>query len=188
MAQNLDVHVGDTWVADETVLKLDKGIQIWFWDIEDSKIRFLLASHMSVTRGIQDAKQLMMKAYQTAKKHPRAIITDKLAAYLDGIELVFGADAKHVQSKGFTVEPNTNLIERFHGTLKARTKVMRGMHNRETARLIMDGWLVHYNFFRPHESLADRTPASVAKASFPYYSWKDVVIANNIKGQQCASI
>jgi putative transposase len=187
-AQNINLHVGGIWVADETVLKLDRGIQVWFWDIEDSKTRFLLASHMSVSRGTNDARQLMMKAYQRAKRSPRVIITDKLAAYLDGIELVFGADTKHIQTRGFTVEPNTNLIERFHGTLKARTKVMRGMQNRETAKLIMDGWLVHYNFFRPHESLGDRTPASVANASFPYHTWKAVVIGDNVKGQGCVSI
>ncbi len=39
----------------------------------------------------------------------------------------------------------------------------------------MDGWLVHYNFFRPHMSLNDRTPASVAGIRFPYRNWKDVV-------------
>jgi transposase InsO family protein len=76
------------------------------------------------------------------------------------------------------VEPNTNLIERFHGTLKARTKVMRGMQNRETARLIMDGWLVHYNFFRPHEALGNKTPGEMAKVGFPYKTWKDVVIGD----------
>ena len=52
---------------------------------------------------------------------------------------MYGADVCHIQSRGFTKSLNTNLIERFHGTLKARTKVMRGMGNRETAQLVMDG-------------------------------------------------
>jgi len=39
----------------------------------------------------------------------------------------------------------------------------------------MDGWLVHYNYFRPHMSLRDRTPASVAGIRFPFRNWKDVV-------------
>ena len=52
---------------------------------------------------------------------------------------------------------------------------MRGLHTPESARLFMDGWLVHYNFFRPHMSLNDRTPASVAGIKFPYRNWKDVV-------------
>ena len=51
---------------------------------------------------------------------------------------------------------------------------MRGLHTLESARLFMDGWLVHYNFFRPHMSLKDRTPASVAGIKFPFRNWKDI--------------
>ena len=70
-------------------------------------------------------------------KSPRIVIADRLRqAYLDGIELVFGADTKHVQAKGFCVKPNTNF-ERFHGTLKARLKVMRRLREKEIARLII---------------------------------------------------
>jgi hypothetical protein len=60
---------------------------------------------------------------------------------------------------------------------------MRGMQNPITAALIMDGWLIYYNFFRPHDSLRDlppkgldKTPAQVAKADYPYKSWLDVVM------------
>ena len=59
-------------------------------------------------------------------------------------------------------------IERFHATLEGRTKVMRGMQNRETAQLIMDGWLIDYNLFRPHKTLRGRTPAEVAGIRFTF--------------------
>lgn len=130
---------------------------------------------MSISRTTKDAEKLMTKALESADKAPKVIITDKLAAYLDGIELVFGADTQHQQGGPFDVQHNTNLIERFHGTLKARTKVMRGMHNKETARLIMDGWLMHYNFFRPHEALENKTPGQVAKADYPFKNWLEVI-------------
>jgi len=165
--------VGRVWVADETVIDID-GKNIWLWDIIDTKTRFLIASHMSYTRTTKDAQALMKQAYDRTGKIPRVIYTDKLQAYLDGIELTFGADTKHRQGSPFDVESSTNLIERFHGTIKSRTKVMRGLHTLESARLFMDGWLVHYNFFRPHMSLKDRTPASVAGIRFPYRNWKDV--------------
>jgi len=165
--------VGSVWVADETMIELD-GKNIWFWDIIDTKTRFLIASHMSYGRTTKDAQVLMKQAYDRTGKIPRIIYTDKLQAYLDGIELTFGADTKHQQGNPFDVENNTNLIERFHSTIKSRTKVMRGLHTPESARLFLDGWLVHYNFFRPHMSLKDRTPASVAGIKFPYRNWKDV--------------
>ena len=53
---------------------------------------------------------------------------------------------------------NTNLIERFHGTVKQRTKIMRDLKNVETARTILDGYMNHYNFFMEHDYL-DTTPA-----------------------------
>jgi len=165
--------VGSVWVADETVIDID-GKNIWFWDILDTKTRFLIASHMSYTRTSKDAQALMKQAYDRTGKIPRVIYTDKLRAYLDGIELTFGGDTTHKQGSPFDVEVNTNLIERFHGTIKSRTKVMRGLHTVESARLFMDGWLVHYNFFRPHMSLRDRTPAQVAGITFPFRNWKDV--------------
>ena len=165
--------VGSIWVADECMIDLD-GKNIWFWDIIDTKTRFLIASHMSYTRTTKDAQMLMEQAYKRTGKIPRIIYTDKLRAYLDGIELTFGADTKHRQGSPFDVENNTNVIERFQGTIKSRTKVMRGLHTVDSARLFMDGWLVHYNFFRPHMSLKDRTPASVAGIRFPFRNWKDI--------------
>ena len=166
--------VGDTWIADETVLRIG-GKKYWLWDIIDSDTRFLLATHLSPTRMTRDAQKLMRLASERAGKVPKVVITDKLASYLDGIELEFGAETKHIQSKPFTDQDSTNLIERFHGTLKDRTKVMRGMKTPESARLILDGWLIYYNFFRPHESLKDKTPAEVASIQFPYKNWLDVV-------------
>ena len=165
----------------QLVFPLDKGQKVRFWDIIDNKTRFLLASHMSETRMTKDAEALMRQAYDRTGKIPRVIYTDRLRAYLDGIELTFGANTKHRQGGPFDIENNTNLIERFHGTLKARTKVMRGMQNKDTARLIMDGWLIHYNYFRPHEALGNKTPAEVAKANFPYKGWKDVVMGGVLK-------
>jgi transposase-like protein len=173
-ATELQANVGSLWVADETMLKIE-GKKVWFWDCIDDRTRFLLASHMSLTRTTKDARMLMLAAAQTTGCTPKTIITDKLAAYLDGIELAFGANTRHVQSQGFRIQPNTNLIERFHGTLKQRTKVMRGLKKRSAAKLIMDGWLVHYNFFRPHEALGNKTPAEKAGIRFPFRNWADVV-------------
>ena len=181
------IKAGDFWVADETVLKLDKNINGWYWDIIDDDTRFLLASHMSFTRTTEDARILMERALERAGKKPKIIFTDRLRAYLDGIELTFGSSTKHIHGSPFDIEYNTNKIERFHSTLKSRTEIMRGMHNKQTAMLIMDGWLINYNYFRPHEGIGNITPASAAKSDYPYKGWIDVVMNNSLKGESCVS-
>ena len=166
-----------TWVADETVIPTDAIGNVWFWDVIDADSRFLLASNVSITRTISAAKTLFRRALNHAECAPRRIITDKMLAYPQAVWEVFGPLSPLIRSKGFVVQPNTNLIERFHGTLKARTKIMRGLKNIRSVEFIMGGWLVHYNFFRPHEALGHRTPGSAAGIEFPYRNWTEVVKA-----------
>ena len=168
-------EVGDSWVADETVLKIG-GKNIWMYDIIDEKTRYLLASRLALSRTTRDAQILMESASKRAGgKIPKVILTDKNASYIDGIELAFGSDAEHVQTKPFKHEENTELIERFHGTLKDRTKVMRGLKTIDSAIEYINGWLFYYNFLRPHESLENKTPAEVAKIKYPYKSWQEII-------------
>lgn len=154
-AKEFTPNVGDVWIADETTLKIGgegsrkgkRGRQVWYWDIIDAKTRFLLAFHMSRTRNISDAITLFKQAEQRTGKAPRVIVTDGLAVYLDATEQVFGADTRHISSTPFTDKDSTNIIERYHGTLKDRTGIMRGFKDVVSARKLLQGWLVHYNFF-----------------------------------------
>jgi putative transposase len=166
--------VGNIWVADETVLRIE-GKNEWFWDIIDTSTRFLIASHMSETRTTRDARVFVERAARRAGKIPKVIVTDKLRAYIDGIKLAFGSETRHLPAKKLTAKEGTQLIERFHSTLKSRTKIMRGLKKRETARLILDGWLIRYNFLRPHESLHNLTPAEAAKIKVKFRNWLDIV-------------
>ncbi len=165
--------VGDTWIADETVIKV-KGKNIWFWDIIDADSRYLLASRLSTTRTTKDAALLMKQAQMRAGKAPKRVITDKLRAYLDGIELVFGAKTLHIQSSPFDKKDSTRLIERFHGTFKDRINVVRGFKNMDMARLLTEAWLVHYNFFKEHEALGNIPPAQ-KMGNVPFKDWGNVV-------------
>jgi putative transposase len=168
--------VGDVWIADETGIDIHgKKRDLWFWDIIDSKSRYLLASHISEHRTTEDARTLIEKAVQRAGKYPRVIITDKLQVYIDGIDLSVGLDkVQHIRSKPFTTVNSTNKIERFHGTFKDRTKVVRAFKSIDTARLLTDGWLIHYNFFKEHEALGNVPPAQKMGIT-PFKDWTDIV-------------
>ena len=165
--------IGNEWIADETVLKIG-GSQVWLWDIIDTRTRFLLASRLSTSRTTRDAQILIDRAIKTAGKKPQTVLTDQLASYLD---VTYGKDAEHVQGSPFstTKRESTSLIERWHGTLKGRTKVMRGLKNFETAHDFTQGYLAYYNYLRPHESLDNKTPAEITGISYPYQNWDDVI-------------
>ena len=175
IAKTKDVkpNVGSVWLVDETVLKVN-GKNTWFYDIIDLKTRYLLASHISPNRYLGDARIVLAKAAKRAGKKPNVVVSDSLPSYPQAIAEVYG-DTRHIRYKGITKEPNNNVLERFHGTLKARTKVMRGLKGIESAKLFTDGWLVFYNFIRPHEALDNETPAKRAGVDSPIYDWVNVV-------------
>ncbi len=199
LLRRVPVKVGPVWIADETVVKLKSGTRrgrrglrlkepsydvpgerAWLWDAIDEDTRFLLATHLTPARTVRDAQALMTKAARRTGTAPHTIITDKLAAYGEAIDRVFGALTLHRTSGPFEIRNSTRAIERLHGTFKDRTKVMRSLATRESARLVISGWAVHYNWFRPHSGIGNRTPARAAGAKTRIRSWADVVGA----GQQ----
>jgi hypothetical protein len=148
---------------------------MWFFDVIDEKTRYLLASRLTESRATKEAALVMNEAKRRAGKSPKRILTDKMGAYVDGIERVFGSATKHVQSTPFTNVDSTNIIERFQGTLKDRTKIVRGFKRVDTAKLLTQAWLVHYNFFKEHESLGNIPPAQRMGIPTPLKSWAEVV-------------
>lgn len=162
------------WIIDETVVKIG-GHNVWLWDVIDSKTRFLLATHLTITRTLRSAVAVLTEAQNRVIGTPKEIVSDGLAAYPDAVEQVFGADSTHIRARGLTADINTNLIERFQGTVKERTKVMRGLKGMDTAKIISEGFIVHYNFLRPHMSLRGKTPAVVAGLKLPFTTWIGLV-------------
>jgi putative transposase len=172
--QDYHPEVGDTWIADETMLDLDGQHKVWFYDIIDEKTRFLLASRVAVSRTTSQAQAVMEEAGKRAGKTPETVITDSSKAYMDGIYQAFKGNTDHIQSYPTAKENNTQMIERFHGTLKDRTKVFRAFRDVETLIQFTDGWLVYYNYFKPHQSLDGKTPAEYAKVDYPVKNWADL--------------
>ncbi len=80
-----------------------------------------------------------------------------------------------MQGKPFVDKDSTNIIERFHGTMKDRTNVIRGFKNMEKANLLTDAWIVHYNFFKEHEALGNVPPAQKMETPTPFKDWNDVL-------------
>lgn len=178
-ATTLHPQLSDTWVADETVINV-WGTKYWFWDIIDTDTRFLIASHLSRTRSAKDATKLFRMAKLRSATRPKIVITDKFNSYYSAFNKVFYSNyrdrkVQHLLSEGFHSELNANLIERFHATIKQRTKVMRDLKNRESARIVLDGFITHYNFLMEHYHLGGGTPAQAGGIGGGIENWGDLI-------------
>ena len=102
-------------------------------------------------------------AKDAAAHPPKRVRTDRLHAYKRAIKAVFdGDDVEHIQTDGLAAEVHNNLSERLQGTIKERDKVLRGFKRPGAAQEYLDGWMLDYNYFRPHHAIGGVTPASKA--------------------------
>lgn len=153
------------WHHDETVIKCE-GRDQWFWEMIDEETRFLVASHISGTRTFEDTVAIFQKGLDTAKARPRAVFVDGSFVYQRAFNRVFYSRYKMdkvelVQRVGIRARQTNNIVERLHETLKERTRPMRGFKTTKTAKNILDGYVVNYNYVREHQSIR-MTPAQRA--------------------------
>lgn len=164
--ETLSPNLLGVYHVDETAIKC-AGVQKWFWEIIDDHTKFLVASHLSGSRTTEDAVALFEKSIRIAKRKPTSIYCDGLPAYVDGYNRVFYTMRKDtrpelIRKVGIRATHNQNVVERLHGTLKDRLRPTRGLKGEEPVRTLLNGWVVHYNYVRKHQTLKGRTPAQAS--------------------------
>jgi transposase-like protein len=177
---SLGARTGEQWNIDETVVTSD-GDPRWAWNVIDAGSRFLLATHVTRLRRVQDARVAIRSAKLATPDRPLRVLTDGLAAYKKAIgrELAFRRGSEvvnpHVKVPSIRAKVSNNLVERLHGTEKDRIKVLRGFHGRKGPELFMEGFRVHYNLVQPHGELGT-TPGTAAGLPVPgRFRWKGSV-------------
>ncbi|MBN1188392.1 MAG: DDE-type integrase/transposase/recombinase [Dehalococcoidales bacterium] len=165
---------GETWIADETVIRIH-GQKVWIFDIQDEKTRFLLASHITPSRSETETGTFFQQACHVAGTLPARVITDSYISYLIETESEPADDGWKVPLNLFVLETDPQRIVPFHATLRDRTTVVKRLKSIASARLFNQSWLVYYNFFRAHEALNGKTPAEQAGIESPCKCWEDVI-------------
>lgn len=90
-------------------------------------------------------------------------MTDGLGSYASAFDQTFAKNqTRHIRKLRFIDKANNNMVERLHGTIKERTRTMRGLDDSESAGNVVDGLRLAYNFIRPHSPLNERTPTEAA--------------------------
>src|SRR5271157_310632 len=96
----------------------------------DEDTRFLVASHLSETRTLEDTIAVFRQAVETAKSRPQALFVDGSMQYDAAFNRVFYSRYKVskvelVKRIGIRSRETNNIVERLHETVKERTRPMR---------------------------------------------------------------
>lgn len=174
----LTPQLSGLWHEDETMLSCE-GRNVWFWEMIDEDTKFLVASHVSGTRTLEDTVALFKRGYDQSKVRPRALFVDGSFVYQTAFNKVFYTMRKDtrpelVQRVGIRARETNNIVERMHGTVKDRTRVMRGLKSFDSTKALLEGFTIHYNYVRPHQSLGGKTPAQAARTEAPC-TWKGLI-------------
>ena len=130
-----------------------KGEWKWLWNMMDERTRFQLVSMIAETREGGDARKTFQRVKEVTEKRPSLVVTDGLAGYKKAFNSEFydhHQTTKHIADVALQSGLN-NSIERMHGSIREREKVMRGIKSMRTP--IFHGNMIYYNFVRPHSAL-----------------------------------
>jgi len=152
-----------------------KGIKNEFFiDVIDMDSRFIVSSQYAKDRKNNTLNKVLGKAKQKVGNQVKVISTDGLMGYPRVIKKTFGMKLNKFHKIAKTSKVIHQVIksdsggfnykiERFHNTLRERTKIMRGFHGCITsAQTLMKGFEIYYNWIRNHQSLKGLTPSQVA--------------------------
>jgi len=120
-AKILRPQLSGVWHVDEMKVNVH-GKWHWPWDIMDSDTRHILASHVAQGRGATETQEALHIAKENGE--PTFLISDGLASYPTAVSREF-RNTVRLSRVGIRSEVNNNRIERFHGTVRERNKVMR---------------------------------------------------------------
>ena len=82
---------------------------------------------------------------------------------------------QHQQVESIRAPESNNRIERFHGTEKERTKVMRGFDRDYGCASLMEGFRVHYNLVKSHQALGCTPSEATGKINLNGFRWLEII-------------
>jgi putative transposase len=147
------------WFIDETVEKI-AGQDIWIWDVIDYKTGFIITTHASLTKNPRSTIEILSEAQSRTLRVPDQIISPKMKIYPNAIENVFGSDGTHIVINDSS--DDSSVVEKFRSVIKERRRIIKRLRKVENVRIILNGFIVYYNFFRPQQVLDLQTPGHKA--------------------------
>ena len=90
------------------------------------------------------------------------MLVDRHIKYLDRIKSSVNVNVEHIQTKSLTEQEHKEFVQNWHDAVNERTLVMSSIRREKIAELVLNGWLVYYNYYRPFRTRYSKTPAKRA--------------------------
>ena len=168
----LEINNSNCITFDEIEYKT-KGVQSFYLGVMDLDSRFILSSDYIENRYLGTLITALNRAKRKSINPTYNFYTDGLAIYRKALKKTYGY--KH-HSKKFnhriirSQDKKFNWkIERFNNTVRERTKTMRNFKALWSAKRIMKGFEIYYNFCRYHNGIK----------AYPYELVTDLKLGNN---------
>jgi transposase-like protein len=171
VARKYQPRVSDRWAVDEIQIRY-KEKRWWLIYLIDTETRFILSATIFRTRDRWDIKSLLVSASEKAGKAPVEIMTNGHSEYFEAIRLAYGADAPKADSSSNELWENALLS--WCDTLKASLRLGDGENVLKSARILLQGFVLHYNYMRINGFLGG-TPAQAAIIDCPFRSWLEII-------------
>ncbi|MFW6026134.1 MAG: DDE-type integrase/transposase/recombinase [Candidatus Woesearchaeota archaeon] len=141
-------------------MEYTKGEEGWFIDSIDTETRFMVASNFVKERSQKEIKDILRSIKEKTESKVNTITTDGLTAYTNIVKKSFGYNRhkrkyniKHRVKNASKGEGFNHKVERLHNSIRERTKIFRGFGAEYSAKAIMKGWSIYYNFIRKHQAI-----------------------------------
>jgi len=151
---NLKLNLSGAYYIDETLVSCKKNYYR-FWCALDNNSKFIVASHYSKERNLKESNKFMNKI--KARGKTTFLQSDGAGIYPHSIVQSFGwRKNTKIEHKIINAQKTGKFnipIERFFRNLRLRLKVLYSFKNKESAEIILNGFVVWYNAVRKHMKL-----------------------------------
>ena len=169
--RKLKPSLSAVWQMDETnipfkginpeIKKIKRSKSYWCWVCIDTGTRFVLDMYLSPGWSMDQGMIFFDRVKSSTYHEPKVICTDGNRSYVSCIKTYY-PKTSHILLKSISIKPSTSFIERFNGTIKNRTKIMRCFGSFHPCQTTLNAFKIYYNFLRPHMALDGKTPAEEA--------------------------
>jgi len=174
ITQELKPQVGDTWLVSGITLRIAR-FHLSIYYVVDEKTKFLISSVLGSKSDYTTARPFIQEAAIIASKLPKVVLVGLPPRYCSELEETFGCEVHHLQRHSDYVDDYRELIDIYREMSESQRDFILSLKHPNTIRRSRLGFNIHYNYFKPQESLNGKTPAEMAIVNCPFHTWQEAV-------------